>query len=57
MRKLKERALEKTVQIMAAEVKHFAARIPKLNLVLNTNSCSFGECEKNASMRVLSFKI
>ncbi|XP_020627391.1 probable Xaa-Pro aminopeptidase 3 isoform X2 [Orbicella faveolata] len=26
---------------MAAEVKHFAARIPKLNLVLNTNSCSF----------------
>lgn len=57
MRKLKERALEKTVQIMAAEVKHFVARIPKLNLVLNTNSCSFGECEKNASMRVLTFKI
>ena len=44
---------------MAAELKHIFAQIPsKLNLVLKTNSCSFGECERNASGRVvLTFKI
>lgn len=49
--KLEEGAREKDTQIMAAEVKHFAAQIPKLNLVLKTNLCSFGECERNASWR------
>ena len=51
VRKLKEGALEKDSQIM--EVKHFAAQIPKLNLVLKTNLYSFGECERNASWRVV----
>ena len=49
--KLKEGAREKDTHIMAAEVKHFAVQIPKLNLVLKTNLCSFGECERNASWR------
>ena len=51
--KIERGALEKDTQIMAAEVKHFAAQIPKLNLVLKTNLCSFGECERNASWRVV----
>lgn len=55
MRKLKERGLEKDANIMAAEVKHFAARIP--NLLLKTNSCTFGECERNVARRVVLTQI
>ena len=36
---------------MAAEVKHFAARVPKLTLILKRNPRIFGECERNVPKR------
>lgn len=38
---------------MAAEVKRFAARIPKLTLVLKANSRTFGESERNMLGRIV----
>lgn len=38
---------------MAAEARHFAAQIPKLTLVLKTNSRTFGEFERDMTGKVV----